>query len=259
MFITQAVAGLVADSLGVVTDTAKVLAPAAFGVDSAMVHSWIGQIFPGINGQVQAVVAGVVATFIVFILGKILNWINPKLASGAGLLAAVTKFWIANRWWLNLILAAVVGKFAGGSWLFGLLGYGMQKSAVNAKRALSGETTVVKKIPRGGIAVILGVLLATCLFATSVSAAQADSTGFAYQVKSFPVSLLQNNVFSVGAGERWNISAPHTWGEWMPQGVWEARVTHVLGDHFNVQAEYEQQFKKDDPFKTIKVLGFFYW
>jgi hypothetical protein len=236
------------------------------GLDSTAVHAWIGQILPGIDPQVQALIAGLSAAWVLALLGKFFNWVNPKLAGGKGVavnfLGIVTGLWIQYRWILNPILASLLGKLAGGNFVIGLLGYGAQKTLVNAGTAL------IKKNPdavrKGGVAIVLGVLLASLLcsgaFAATGEVAAADTgKGFTSSLLAFPKSLLKDNVYSVGAGERWDDFGVLKVGDWQPTGIWVARITHVFTNHINAQVEYTQDFKQENPNKSFRAIGLLYF
>ena len=242
------------------------LLPGAGLVDSTAVHAWIGLIFLGIDPQVQALIAGLAAAWILAILGKFFNWVNPKLAGGKGVvvnfLGIVTGLWVQWRWILNPILASLLGKLTGGNFVIGLLGYGAQKTLVNAGSALiKKDPDMVKK---GGVAIVLGVLLASLLYSGAFAAdakavADNNKTSFTSSLLAFPGSLLKDNVYSIGAGERFDNFGVLNWKDWSPRGVWVARATHVFTNHLNAQVEYEQQFKKVEPYKSFRALGVLYF
>jgi hypothetical protein len=237
------------------------------GLDSTAVHAWIGQIFPGIDPQIQALIAGLAAAWVLALLGKLFNWVNPKLASGKGavvnVLGVITALWVQWRWILNPILASLLGKLTGGNFVIGLLGYGAQKTLVNAGSA------IIRKGPdavrKGGVAIVLGVLLASLLYSSAfaatgkTAAADNNKAGFTSSLLAFPASLLKDNVYSIGAGERYDNFGVWNWGDWAPKSVWVVRVTHVFTNHLNAQAEYERQFKQENPYKSLRVLGVLYF
>jgi hypothetical protein len=242
-----------------------------FYPDSTAVSGWLGSMLPGIDPEIQAVIAGLAAAWAVVLLGKVFGWLNPKISSGKGfvfnILGVVTGLWTQYRWILNPLLAALFGKLTGGSFVVGMLGYGAHKTLAKAGE---GVKLMIKKDPeamrRGGVAIIFGVLLASMLmFSTSFAAtgktAAADSskTSFTASLLAFPMSLLKDNVYSVGAGERWDDLGVLDFGDWQPTGIGVARITHVFSNHINCQIEYEQAFKRDNPNKAFRALGIIYF